>query len=36
MPVEEGVDVEKLARTLAVFTPDALLAPDFSGRKLLR
>jgi hypothetical protein len=36
MPVEEGADVEKLARTLAVFTPDALLAPDFTGRKLLR
>jgi len=36
MPVEEGADVEKLARTLAVFTPDALLPPDLSGRKLLR
>jgi hypothetical protein len=36
MPVEEGADVEKLARTLAVFAPDALLAPDLNGRKLLR
>ena len=36
MPVEEGADVEKLARTLAVFTPDVLLSPDLQGRKLLR
>lgn len=36
MPVEEGADVEKLARTLAVFTPDALLSPDNGFRKLLR
>ncbi|HVP46559.1 MAG TPA: hypothetical protein VMT32_08245 [Bryobacteraceae bacterium] len=36
MPVEEGADVEKLARTLAVFTPDLLLAPSVSPKKLLR
>jgi len=36
MPVEEGADVEKLARTLAVFTPDALLSPGPIARKLLR
>jgi hypothetical protein len=36
MPVEEGADVEKLARTLAVFAPDALLAPNAGARKLLR
>lgn len=36
MPVEEGADVEKLARTLAVFTPEALLTPGLSGRKMLR
>ena len=35
MPVEEGADVEKLARTLAVFTPDLMLAPS-AGKKLLR
>jgi hypothetical protein len=36
MPVEEGADIEKLARTLAVFTPDALLAPNTGGAKVLR
>ena len=36
MPVEEGADVEKLARTLAVFTPDLLLAPSVGSKKLLR
>jgi hypothetical protein len=36
MPVEEGADVEKLARTLAVFTPDALLSPGPVARQLLR
>ena len=35
MPVEEGADVEKLARTLAVFTPDLMLTPS-AGKKLLR
>jgi hypothetical protein len=35
MPVEEGADVEKLAKTLAVFTPELLLAPEVGGRKLL-
>jgi hypothetical protein len=33
MPVEEGADVEKLARTVAVFTPDLLMP---SPKKLLR
>jgi hypothetical protein len=36
MPVEEGADVEKLARTLACFTPDAPLSPGSVARKLLR
>ena len=36
MPVEEGADIEKLARTLAVFTPDAPLAPNTGGPKMLR
>jgi len=35
MPVEEGADVEKLARTLAVFTPEGLLSPMAGVRKLL-
>jgi hypothetical protein len=34
MPIEEGADVEKLAKTLAVFTPDLMLAPSV-GKKLL-
>jgi hypothetical protein len=36
MPVEEGADLEKLARTVAVFTPDLLLSPQVGARKLLR
>jgi hypothetical protein len=36
MPVEEGADVEKLARTLAIFTPEMLLAPATGVKKLLR
>jgi len=36
MPVEEGADVEKLAKTLAVFTPDMMLTPGPGTRKLLR
>ena len=36
MPVEEGADVEKLARTLAVFTPELMLDPDPGSRKQLR
>ena len=36
MPVEEGADVEKLARTLAVFTPELMLAPSAVSKKLLR
>ncbi len=36
MLVEEGADVEKLARTLAVFAPDALLSSNPGARKLLR
>lgn len=36
MPIEEGADVEKLAKTLAVFTPELMLAPDPGSRKLLR
>jgi hypothetical protein len=37
MPIEEGADVEKLAKTLAVFAPDLMmLAPTGSGKKLLR
>jgi hypothetical protein len=37
MPIEEGADVEKLAKTLAVFAPDLMmLAPNGPGKKLLR
>ena len=36
MPIEEGADVEKLAKTLAVFTPELMLSPSPGGRKLLR
>lgn len=36
MPIEEGADVEKLARTLAVFTPDLMLNPGPGARKFLR
>jgi hypothetical protein len=36
MPIEEGADVEKLAKTLAVFAPDMMLTPGPSARKLLR
>jgi hypothetical protein len=36
MPVEEGADVEKLARTLAVFTPELMLGSDPGSRKQLR
>jgi hypothetical protein len=36
MPVEEGADVEKLAKTLAVFTPELMLAPAIGSKKLLR
>lgn len=36
MPVEEGADVEKLAKTLAVFTPEQLFAPSAVPKKLLR
>jgi hypothetical protein len=36
MPIEEGADVEKLARTLAVFTPDLMLNPGPAARKFLR
>jgi hypothetical protein len=35
MPVEEGADVEKLVKTLAVFAPDLMFAPS-AGKKLLR
>ena len=37
MPVEEGADVEELARTLAVFTPELMLnGPSTPLRKMLR
>ena len=38
MPIEEGVDTEKLAQTMSVFATTALLAdiPEASIRKLLR
>ena len=36
MPVEEGADVEKLVKTLAVFTPDLMLNPGPGARKFLR
>ena len=36
MPVEEGADVEKLVKTLAVFTPDLMLNPGPAARKFLR
>jgi hypothetical protein len=36
MPIEEGADVEKLAKTLAVFAPDLMLTPGSGARKLLR
>jgi hypothetical protein len=36
MPIEEGADVEKLAKTLAVFAPDLMLSPGPGTRKLLR
>jgi hypothetical protein len=36
MPIEEGADVEKLAKTLAVFAPDLMLNPGPGARKLLR
>jgi hypothetical protein len=36
MPVEEGADLEKLAKTVAVFTPELMLSPVTSGKKLLR
>ena len=35
MPVEEGADLEKLAKTVAVFTPDLLLGPGLGSKKLL-
>ena len=38
MPIEEGVDAEKMARTMSIFASAALLdeAPQVSLRKLLR
>jgi hypothetical protein len=36
MPVEEGADLEKLAKTVAVFTPELMLSPSPAGKKLLR
>lgn len=36
MPVEEGADIEKLARTVAVFTPELLLPAPVNPKKLLR
>ena len=36
MPVEEGADLEKLAKTVAVFTPELMLSPLPDGKKLLR
>jgi hypothetical protein len=36
MPIEEGADVEKLAKTLAVFTPELMLSSSGSGTKFLR
>ena len=36
MPVEEGADVEKLAKTVAVFAPDLLFGSPSSPKNLLR
>lgn len=36
MPVEEGADIEKLAKTVAVFSPELLLSPTSAAKKLLR
>ncbi|HVW07141.1 MAG TPA: hypothetical protein VHC90_01085 [Bryobacteraceae bacterium] len=37
MPYEEGADIDALARTMAVFAPEALLEPDaVPPRRLLR
>jgi hypothetical protein len=36
MPVEEGADLEKLAKTVAVFTPELLLSPSAAAKKMLR
>jgi len=36
MPVEEGADVESLAKTVAVFAPELLMGSSASSKKLLR
>jgi hypothetical protein len=35
MPIEEGADVEKLAKTLAVFAPDLMLNPGAWRKKIV-
>jgi len=36
MPIEEGADVDKLVKALAVFTPDMMLPLTNGGKKQLR
>lgn len=36
MPYEEGADIDALARTMAVFAPEALMETDDIPRRLLR
>jgi hypothetical protein len=36
MPFEEGADIDQLARTMAVFAPEALLENEAPPRRLLR
>jgi hypothetical protein len=36
MPYEEGADIDALARTMAVFAPEALLEDDAPARRMLR
>jgi hypothetical protein len=34
--IDEGADVESLAKTLTVFSPELMLSPSSEGRKSLR
>ena len=36
IPIDEGADVDSLAKTLTVFGPELMLAPSSEGRKSLR
>jgi hypothetical protein len=36
MPISEGADIDQLAKSLAVFSPDMLLSGALSPKKLLR